>query len=143
MSEYVKRILQCDICDGEIVSGQYEQGPNAGEIARPQRNTLWNFDTCADCSKELMNAVDTLKTVMQIKRGNGELPSTEVKMTRKEWDQIRKSEKAAVPSHAGGPWWEQEELRERMRQFQLQDAMEKKKTATAMKPPVTALGGRK
>ena len=99
MSKYVKYTHQCDVCecalfeetkklDNSVYDMPYPSPTAPGIPVAPK----WNFDTCDDCRKELEATLETLKTLMQLKRQNGEAPAEEVKMSRKEWRQAHREE---------------------------------------------------
>lgn len=98
MSNYVRYTQQCDVCfvvlsdaTNQIVSGITPPGFRAAETVR----SPWTFDTCAECAKELGDALENLKTLMQMKRAQ-ESSDKQLRMTKKEWDMAHANETAAV-----------------------------------------------
>ena len=97
MSKYVKYVHQCDICECALYEATqpYVAGGGGVNVVNHPTQTPsldWNFDTCDECRKELASTLENLKTIMQLKRQNGEAPAPEVKMTRKEWREAHRNE---------------------------------------------------
>ncbi len=98
MSSYVKYIHQCDIC--ECALDEETHTVDDAPVKYPTKPPgAYGLDACAECMKEVHNAIETLKTVMQVKRSTTE-PAEEVRFTKKEWGEIYAKQTAQIAEEA-------------------------------------------
>lgn len=97
MSNYVKYTQQCDVCFAVLSDATHQVTPGATQPGFATAETVrspWTFDTCAECAKELGDALENLKTLMQMKRAQE--PDKQLRMTKKEWDMAHTADMNAV-----------------------------------------------
>lgn len=88
------RVL-CDICERTLHDYVDDgHGERLESVPTQTSNILKHAHVCVDCEGEVAAAIDTLKTVMRVKR-MGEPDAQEPKFTRAEWEAHMRKEREA------------------------------------------------